>query len=805
MKSSNYKKLARLGFGIFLLLFTASTIIAQPNWPVTPTGDNHTIIIQADIVQDINGGSLSPGDSVGVFYDNGGTLACAGKAEWTGANISVTAYGDDNSTASVKEGFDNSETFMWKVWIASSNQEVDATATYKATDIVISHGGEYAVNGISSVESLTATDGGGSTGPDWPVTVTGDNHTVIIEAGIPIDLNGESIAVGDYIGAFYDDNGTLRCAGKDAWTGENFSIAVYGDDNTTTGVKEGFSAGEIFSWKVWRAATEEEADATATYKPTDIVISHTDAFAVNGISALASLTVDGGGGGTPDWVVVPTSENHTLVIPASIQSRIGGSPIANGDYVGVFYRDLNGVEKCAGLGIWQDQILVFPAYGNDAGPFGKNGFDPGDTFVWKVWKASESQEYNVVVTYLPVGGVYTDQQFYSNNGVSGVATIFSDIQQQSIFLNEGWNLISSYINPVDANLSTIFSAISSKVDIVKNGAGDAYIPNIHVNQIGDWNYKKGYSVRANANTVLTLYGTIVDPTTPINLPAGWSLLPYLRTTSQSIAIALGAILPDVVEVKDANGNSFIPSFGIDNIGFLVPGQAYKIRMARDATLIYTARLASSQVTWTQNTLTPLHFNTNTHATNNSATLVLPKEITQNVLSVGDEISATNSTGLLVGSAVYEGNHLAITVRGDDKSTSEVEGLKSGELINFHIWNRAKNEANPVSMVFESNLPTYSEDELMVARKIITNGEWALNILNNPVQEAIQLQINLPKTVKPEIHILNQLGQLVKAWQGKEQDGNIKLTMSTDQLAQGVYYVKLFTNDQAIVKKLVLLK
>ena len=53
---------------------------------VVQTGDNHTIILEASIQTEFEGGSLQPGDYVGVFFEVDEEHVCAGKAMWTGEN-----------------------------------------------------------------------------------------------------------------------------------------------------------------------------------------------------------------------------------------------------------------------------------------------------------------------------------------------------------------------------------------------------------------------------------------------------------------------------------------------------------------------------------------------------------------------------------------------------------------------------------------------------------------------------------------------------------------------------------------------
>ncbi len=126
--------------------------------------------------------------------------------------------------------------------------------------------------------------------PAWNVVVTGSSHTIVIETAINPTINGLGISVGDYIGVFFDQNGTLVCGGKAAWTGNNIALTAYGDDLATP-TKDGFAVNEAFNFKIWRASDTQEGNATATYKPlTTPPFSHQGNFADNGLSGLASLT-----------------------------------------------------------------------------------------------------------------------------------------------------------------------------------------------------------------------------------------------------------------------------------------------------------------------------------------------------------------------------------------------------------------------------------------------------------------------------------------------------------------------------------
>lgn len=104
--------------------------------------------------------------------------------------------------------------------------------------------------------------------PGWSYTNTISQHSILIllEANprifeVPIDS-------GDYIGVFYEDEyNNLKCAGATEWKGsENIAFAAQGD-NPFTGIKDGFSIGEEFKWKLYSWDLEEEFQAEAAYDP----------------------------------------------------------------------------------------------------------------------------------------------------------------------------------------------------------------------------------------------------------------------------------------------------------------------------------------------------------------------------------------------------------------------------------------------------------------------------------------------------------------------------------------------------------
>jgi uncharacterized protein (TIGR02145 family) len=166
---------------------------------------------------------------------------------------------------------------------------------------------------------------------------------------------------------------------------------------------------------------------------------------------------------------------------------------------------------------------------------------------------------------------------------------FSQTGTQNIKLSEGWNLFSTYIQPASPAISNVLSTIISNVIIVKDGGGDVYWPQYNVNNIGNMGIGEGYQVKILNTVNLAVTGTQLLPeNTPIYIPIGWSMLGYLRIWPQNIDTALASIKTNIQIMKDENGNTYWPAYGVNDITYLIPGKGYHIKMLIADTLTYSA-------------------------------------------------------------------------------------------------------------------------------------------------------------------------------------------------------------------------
>jgi len=160
--------------------------------------------------------------------------------------------------------------------------------------------------------------------------------------------------------------------------------------------------------------------------------------------------------------------------------------------------------------------------------------------------------------------------------------------QHDIALREGWNLISSPVQPRDALLEDVFAGLFDDGLRVRNEAGDTFIPARNANSIGSWRTQEAYAVYAPSAATLQIDGERQPPQTAISLRAGWNLVPYLKEVPMAVEEAFTPLASKLVIVKDEAGRVYLPRYDIDNISTLKPGQGYKVYVLEEATFTYPA-------------------------------------------------------------------------------------------------------------------------------------------------------------------------------------------------------------------------
>jgi hypothetical protein len=279
------------------------------------------------------------------------------------------------------------------------------------------------------------------------------------------------------------------------------------------------------------------------------------------------------------------SIKSTIHIPVSVVCKIAARNLFYGDAIGLFYTR-NDVLYCAGYGIWKFNDLDITVYADDPLTPIKDGFDANEVYSFKVWDCKRGLEYNANAVY------HTGSTDKFTSGLTSIVDTLNVkvIIDHIIYVKAGWNMVSTFVTPVLPDfIQNVTATIIDNLVIAKNNNGNVYIPSFDINSIGSWDATQGYQMYLTKADTLIISGVENKPSeVPITLKQGWNMISYIRDAPLDAETALASITDNnnLIIAKDENGNVYIPSFGINTIGNMLPGKGYQIYVTNIDTLIY---------------------------------------------------------------------------------------------------------------------------------------------------------------------------------------------------------------------------
>ena len=236
---------------------------------------------------------------------------------------------------------------------------------------------------------------------------------------------------------------------------------------------------------------------------------------------------------------------------------------------------------------------------------------------------------------------------------------------------------------------------------------------------------------------------------PVNLEAGWNMIGYLRTSPA----AADAVLSDMnasgnlIIAKDYLGAAYLPEWNFNGIGNLNPGQGYQIKVNNAGVLQYNAnevdyRISSVDVIDNSTTI-----QSSISITDNNMTLIIEDKAWSNIPKEGSEIVVMDDDGHIFGAAKYTPNVSVVTIWGDDNTTSDKDGLFSGEQFNIKLLSDSKfidlevesiysYEINSIELVSNVTSVLSTEESKVLQRVVNVLGQDVINYENNELNRVL---------------------------------------------------------------------
>lgn len=377
---------------------------------------------------------------------------------------------------------------------------------------------------------------------------------------------------------------------------------------------------------------------------------------------------------------------------------------------------------------------------------------------------------------------------------------------QGILISGGWTGISSYASPTNPSIEPMMDLIVNDLTVMQDFSS-IYFPLYNVNTIVNWNTEKGYQLKMVNPRYHVIYGSMVTDKT-VDLNTGWNSLPVLSECPVDAAALFGG-LSELIFVKEMGSDKiYWPGGGIFTLDFLMPGNAYFIKVSANVSVTFPDCTAKFSIPQVQPEVQPETAWNPVIPTGASHAIGFDASAFESLLE-GDLIVALTGNGYCAGMAEVSGKNAAMMVWGDDVYTTTTDGFAEDENISFAIYRPSTGETFDVTAVYDlayADAGEFTTHGISFVTELKTGAtgideqvEASFNIYPNPAADVIN--INSTSVVNADVEIYSSLGQ--KVYSG--EIAGSKATIDVSKLNKGYYFIKFVNRNSGIQETLSFIK
>ncbi len=408
------------------------------------------------------------------------------------------------------------------------------------------------------------------------------------------------------------------------------------------------------------------------------------------------------------------------------------------------------------------------------------------------------------------------------------------VKQQTISFVKGWNIFSANVLPLNSDMKSLFQ--SSLIDnglLIKiqdqkgNSMEDWGIYGGWKNNIGNLLLSEGYKLKVKQDCQLIIEGVPALFPFKILLTAGWNIMSYPLDVEVDVIPVVKQLIDrsNLVKVQDEKGNSY-EDWGVyggwkNNIGNLLPGKGYRIKVKANDTLTINATYGKSASSFFSENKVKGHFipvfegNGVDHMNFNFT------DLSAELLQSGDELAVFDG-GVCVGASIITSENLqnkTVSVAASSFVNPDNNGFTEGNNFTLKLWKnklgkeysiKAELIKGPINFIkhetaflsLEKYVVTGVNDEIM-------DGKPAIKCYPNPFRDEISIEVYLPEKTGLTVEVISQDGRLVKQLAGNIQtpagnhifkwDGR---NSNNGEAASGLYYLKISTDKEELRQKII---
>ncbi|MDP8229411.1 MAG: carboxypeptidase regulatory-like domain-containing protein, partial [Candidatus Electryoneaceae bacterium] len=379
--------------------------------------------------------------------------------------------------------------------------------------------------------------------------------------------------------------------------------------------------------------------------------------------------------------------------------------------------------------------------------------------------------------------------------------------RQSVALQQGWNLISTFIEPKNTSVEHILRSVFHRGNLmmVKDEIGRSWRPPDPmqpelVNTLADWDVFGGYWVNVSEAETINIFGERLSPEISIHLKTGWNWVSYLPDQPENPSVALASILDELQFVKDCNGGFIAPEFGYYGMDMMMPGQGYKLLVSRDVDLVYR-NTGTADV----RDLDPIIYSS--APTGSDMSLLITSSRGIDISGDGNILVLAGPDRRMVANVSSDRMTLGLTIPGDDSLTPQIDGARPGEALTFvYLPSGEYNQVLETTVI--AGEMTYENDAFTVVelwRNMPAPNDFTVRpCYPNPFNGRTSVRFGLPAPTDVGLVVWDVQGRQVLTVSSKHFNAGWHThEINASSWSSGIYFLELATDRERITRKLVL--
>ena len=385
--------------------------------------------------------------------------------------------------------------------------------------------------------------------------------------------------------------------------------------------------------------------------------------------------------------------------------------------------------------------------------------------------------------------------------------------KQNINLNKGWNIISSYLIPLNENMGSVMEKLRIEGHLVRvqdesnNTYEDLGVQLGWVNNIGNYQKTEGYKIRVENDCNMEIAGLKIELPLNITLHNGINLISFPVEGSFDAMLVIEPLINSGIleKVQDERGNSienWKNTGWINGIGNFKAGEGYIIKVNENGILTIND-ISQKSTTYFADIYNTEHFKVDFIGNGYAHMNINVVDLNNSGLKTGDEIAVFDNT-ICVGAIKLNELHFKsnrVSIPASSSETNILNGFIEGNSIDFKIWNKDLNTENKlIPETINGNMIFKKQESVFIKLNLEENLAENVNIYPNPSSGNVSIRfLNLPED-GADIHIFDISGKQIF---NRKIQTNIEV-LNIENLPAGVYFIKTLLNKKNTTTKLIVI-